>query len=65
MTYRCSECGRQDVEIAPEHPSLDSRWPLGWCYTCAPDTKESPDKWKLPKGRKLVPLVGHPDTWTS
>ena len=55
--YRCSRCQSTSVRIAPEHPSLDSRWPLGYCDNCTPAPDDPEDRQEHPQERELVPLV--------
>ena len=61
--WACSKCGRQDVIVAAARPSLDDRYAVGYCPTCAPvpppvDPREKPRKTPNPS----VPLV-RADLW--
>lgn len=63
----CSSCGGKEVTPSLARPSLDERYAVGYCTTCAPPPDEpavDPGDTALPKAKRLptVPLI-RADKW--
>ncbi|MGH2465414.1 MAG: hypothetical protein ACRDGI_08135 [Candidatus Limnocylindrales bacterium] len=57
----CSRCGRRDVSVNEARPSLDDRYAVGHCPTCAPIPPPA-DPRRKPPAIVTVPLV-RADRW--
>ena len=60
----CSSCGREDVTVSEARPSLDDRFAVGYCPTCAPAPNAYVDTAvkKRRVAQPVVPLV-RADLW--
>jgi hypothetical protein len=53
----CANCGGNDVTESAARPSLDTRYAVGFCRSCAPSPTEPQDTRKLQRAPSTVPLV--------
>lgn len=61
MSYTCTGCGSESVEINSARPSIDDRYPIGHCFGCTPWPRmvQNPldaEKWIQPP-RKTIALI--------